>query len=162
MLDAFIDASGDTTDPYEVLGARLIRGLAFEQGLFPGGVDRHRAWQDFAAIHVSPHNACTFATLGLARVMFDIDGPRYRDDIVAMCEHAIAVDGNRKAMLLLGFAREKLFDDHAEARRWYWQGFRRGQAWGIRLFACSLVAQGHVWRAVGTSPLAWAVAPIIW
>jgi hypothetical protein len=158
LLDAIIDEAGDTA---YCVGARYLRARGYEDGAFSIGPDLQKAYSDFMVVKEHAKEYGSDGLLGCARVLFEMDCSKHKNEIMYLCSEAIAQDSNVKAMMLLGRTYEIVLGDGPRARACYLRAFFRGMPWGMRFFARSQSSDGHYVRAMASHLLATITAPIL-
>jgi len=125
------------------MAARYLRARGYESGRFRDGVDYENAYADFS--HLADR-ADVFGSSGLvgeARVLLEMDAAINANEILELCERAIALDGNAKAAMIAGVACEKILRDEERAAYFYKRAFLSGLPWGLRYLAKLRWAQGR-------------------
>lgn len=158
FLDGVIEEAPDS--PYGV-GARYLRGRGYEDGVFSDKPELQNAYEDFLVVKEHADRYGSDGFLGCARVLFEIDSEKYKDQIISQCEEAIRRDSNVKAMMLLGKIYEGVMRDGRTARRWYLKAYLHGLPWGMRFFARSHANDGNFVRSVLGHFLATLTSPFL-
>lgn len=158
MIDQVIDRSPDSP---EGISLRHIRARAYEFGGYPGGVDLDKAYLDYHHLEKCSSTVGSDALVGAARVLFDLDGAKNKEEIQRVCLKAISSDKNVYAKMLLGFLNEKVLMDSKVARKWYLSAYFGGLPWGLRYFADSHSKDGNKVRAAVCHALTSITSPFL-
>lgn len=129
-LDSFINQ-----DPESSIGlaARFMRARAFEDGTF-GEVQTDAALDDFIYLSERSAKFGSEGIIGYARVLLRKDSNR-SNDVISLCREAVALDNNRRAMMIMGFVYENIMGNFSKAKYWYLRAWRNGMPWGMRFYA---------------------------
>ena len=115
-------------------GLRDGKAIGKEDGLF-GERDLPGALADYAPLVENADDFGSDGLLGCARVLFEQDATQHSATIIELCERAVAVDRNPKAMMLFGCVHERVRLDVAAAGKWYLRAWSAGLPWGMRFYA---------------------------
>lgn len=131
----------------DVAAAHYLRAAANEDGRFTHADSLDRAYRDFVVVNEFIGHERSDGLLGCARILFAVDSTTNKDSIVTLCHQAVELDGNPKAMMLMGLAMGQLFRDEKSAREWFMRAHVAGSAWGLAFVARSYVRENRYLRA---------------
>jgi hypothetical protein len=141
---ALVDpAIENTPSSLDGVSLRFLRGNAYEWGGYPGGVDLEKAYADYKALEEWTPTLGSDVLVAAARVLFDIDGTKNKDEIQRLCKKAINLDKHVHAKMLLGLLNQKVLMNSREARKWYLSAYFGGLPWGLRYYADSHKHEGR-------------------
>ncbi|WP_340650113.1 hypothetical protein [Pseudoxanthomonas winnipegensis] len=158
LLDNVIEES--ESSPFGV-GARYLRGRGYEDGAFSDKPDLLRAYEDFEIVKAHAVDYGSDGLLGCARVLFELDARGNFREIVELCEKAVSLDSNVKAMMLLGRIYDQVVGNGGIARRWYLRAYLQGLPWGMRYFARSHARDGNAFRSIFAHAFATLTSPVL-
>lgn len=145
----------------EGVSALYLRARGYEDGLFVDGIRLDLALEDFATLNKATAGNGSMVLVGLARVLYQQDPRQHTQEILDLCQQAIKVDSNTKAMMLLGLVYENVFDNYRAARRWYLKAFLKGLPWGMRYCAYSLAREEKQIMAFLCHSIATIASPLL-
>lgn len=143
------------------LSLRFLRGNAYEWGGYPGGIDLQKAYADYKYLEQWTPTLGSDVLVAAARVLFDINGDKNKDEIDRLCKKAVGIDGHVHAKMLLGLLNQKVLLNSREARRWYLSAYFGGLPWGLRYFADSHKTDGNLLLASLAHLVATLTSPIL-
>ena len=130
------------------ISLRFLRGNAYEWGGYPGGINLDKAYADYKALEEWTPTLGSDVLVSAARVLFDIDGEKNKDEIRRLCRKAVDIDRHVHAKMLLGLLNQRILMNSKEARKWYLSAYFGGLPWGLRYYADSHKHDGN--RAVAS------------
>lgn len=131
LMDRIIEADPVSLD---ALGARYLRARAYEDGYF-GCEELNLAISDYAYLIDHSEDYRSNGLIGYSRVLLAIDESANALQVVDLLRQAISHDRDVRALLLLGKVYEEILKNDRLAAKCYFDAFRRGTAWGLRLYA---------------------------
>lgn len=140
LVDPVIERTPSSLDGVSL---RFLRGNAYEWGGYPGGVDLHKAYADYKALEEWTPTLGSDVLVAAARVLFDIDKEKNKDEIQRLCLKAVNIDKHVHAKMLLGLLNQKVLMNSTEARKWYLSAYFGGLPWGLRYYADSHKHDGN-------------------
>ena len=125
------------------LAALFLRARGYEAGWYES-IDYGLAKNDYKLLIENKNDFGSEGLLGYARILFKEEDINSFDEIKRLCEEAIALDGNVKARVLLGFSYEKFKKDYASAAIYYRSSFCHGSKWGLGFYSSAKIHDGDV------------------
>ena len=133
LLDSSKSDPSSFPDP---TGMRYIYARLEEEGAF-GGNNTMAALNAFSDLSSEEGAFQSEGLIGRARMLYRLNEKENADEVLDLCERAIAVDGNVKAMIIMGHVLQNTKNDLSSANRWYLRAFFNGMPWGLRFYASS-------------------------
>lgn len=145
----------------EGIALRVLRARAYEFGGYPDGIDLNKAYLEYRDLEEWTSSLGSEALVGAARVLFDQDGEKNKDEIMRLCLKAIGIDRHVHAKMILGLLSDKVLHDRRSARKWYFSAYLGGLPWGLRYFAKLHAKDGNFIRAYFSHALASVTSPFL-
>jgi len=101
------------------------------------------------------------ALVGRARLLYRIDKNGYMGEIISLCNEAIELEHNPRAMMMLGRIFENDRHDCDLANQWYLSAYRHGSPWGVRSYASVQAKRHKLFRSMLAHVVATISAPFM-
>ncbi|WP_395116227.1 hypothetical protein ACFCQI_09935 [Rhodanobacter sp. FW102-FHT14D06] len=141
-------------------GMRYIYARLEEEGAF-GGNNNPVALSAFSELSSEEGEFQSEGLIGRARMLYRLSERENANEVLDLCERAVSVDGNAKAMMIMGHVLQNTKNDFSAANRWYLRAFFSGMPWGLRFYASSQAKQRRFFLSSLAHLIAAITSPIL-
>lgn len=141
-------------------GMKYIRARLEEEGVFRGENDVS-ALDIFSELASGRDEFLSEALIGRGRLLYRIDKEKHLDEVVFLCNEAVKLENNPKAMMILGSIFENDKSNVELAKQWYLRAYRHGSPWGLRAYATLQAKNGELLRPALAHAVTTITAPFM-
>jgi len=124
----------DSPESLSAIVARQIRARSYEEGWL-GEKNIDAALEDYSYIMDHGAKLRSEGMVGRARLLYSKDEHANAAKALALCDEAIRLDSNVRAMMFMGYLYEHTMHDLESAAKWYLRAFKHKLPWGLRFYA---------------------------